>query len=122
MNKLYSLFFVSDYKGGELYSCTNMTEEELCEYLYEGLIIDYLYDSEEVKEHYENDEILQIFDELYHSDWDNYYAFDSNGGYTCFEHVDNKLVEVGMLSVIPSEIKIKVFNDVLNNYHDTEKD
>lgn len=121
MNKLYSLFFVSEYKGGELQTCTNMSEEELCEYLYENLIIDYLYDSEEVKEHYENNEILQIFDELYDSDWDNYYAYDSSGGYTCFEHVDNKLIEVGMLSVISSETKIKVFNKVLNNYHAREK-
>ena len=122
MNKLYSLFYVSDYKGGELHSSTNMSEKDLCEYLYEDLINDYLYDSEEVEEYYENDEILQIFDELYDSDWDNSYAYDSSGGYTCFEYVDNKLVEVDMLSVIPSEIKIKVFNDVLNNYHDTEKD
>ena len=121
MNKLYSLFFVSEYKGGELHCSTNMTEEDLCEYLYEDLINDYLYNSKEVEEHYENNEILQIFDELYSSDWDNSYAYDSSGGYTCFEHVDNKLIEVDMLSVISSETKIKVFNKVLNNYHAREK-
>ena len=122
MNKLYSLFFVSEYKGGELHCSTNMTEEDLCEYLYEDLITDYLYDSEETEEHYEDDEILQIFDELYSSDWDNYYAYDTSGGYICFEHVDNKLVKVDMLSVISSETKIKVFNKLLNDYHAREKD
>lgn len=122
MNKLYSLFCVSEYKGGELHSCTNMTEEDLCEYLYENLISDYLYNSEEVEEHYENDEILEIFNELYDSDWDNCYAYDSSGGYICFEHVDNKLVNVDMLSVISSETKIKVFNKILNYYHARKKD
>ena len=121
MNKLYSLFFVSEYKGGELHCSINMTEEDLCEYLYEDLINDYLYNSEEVEEHYENNEILQIFDELYSSDWDNSYAYDSSGGYTCFEHVDNKLIEVDMLSVISSEIKIKVFNKILNKYYERNK-
>ena len=121
MNKLYSLFCVSEYKGGELHSCTNMSEEELCEYLYETLITDYLYDSEEIKEHYEDNEILEIFDELYDSDWDNNYAYDSSGGYICFEHVNNKLVNVDMLSVISSETKIKVFNKLLKTYYSRNK-
>ena len=121
MNKLYSLFCVSEYKGGELHSCTNMSEEELCEYLYETLITDYLYDSEEIKEHYEDNEILEIFDELYSSDWDNYYAYDTSGGYICFEHIDNKLVKVDMLSVISSESKIKVFNKLLKTYYSRNK-
>ena len=121
MNKLYSLFCVSEYKGGELHCSTNMSEKDLCEYLYENLITDYFYDSEETKEHYEDDEILQIFDELYDSDWDNYDAYDTSGGYTCFEHVDNKLVEVNMLSVISSETKIKVFNEILNKYYERNK-
>ena len=121
MNKLYSLFFVSEYKGGELHCSTNMTEEDLCEYLYEDLINDYLYDSEETEEHYEDDEILEIFDELYDSDWDNYYAYDTSGGYICFEHVNNKLVKVDMLSIISSETKIKVFNKLLNEYYERNK-
>lgn len=117
MNDLYSLFYVSDYKGGELHDCVNMSEIQLCEYLYEDPIWEYFCDSEELKEHYEDNEILQLFDELSSGDWDNSYAYDTSGGYTCFEHVDNELVEVDMLSVISSETKIKVFNKLLNEYY-----
>lgn len=72
MEKVYHIFEVYDYKGGELSSCINLTKDEFINrliYKFEGFI-DYIFDSgkfddELTDEDYDNCEYGTLSDEFY---------------------------------------------------------
>ena len=74
MNNLYHYFYVSDYKGGELHSHTNLTLEELAN--------EVEIDIDELKESFADDERSQ---HISNEDWD-------------------KLTDLELLNIIPDDV------------------
>lgn len=135
MNKLYHLFYVSSYKGGELFSRINYTLENIVEdvadWCYWDDLREYVADEEYFAQFSDEefygmsnldildkapDEMLeQIVSEriLYPG---NMYAFDSHSDYQCY--TTNDKGELIKINPIREEGFIKLLRDKLKEYYE----
>lgn len=90
----WCVFYVADYKGGELYMYSNITVGEVIEIISNSLeCFDDYYDSNEYDK-LTDDEMWRIWNDWYkEEDQHNLYAYDTYSERLVFRIKDNKLVE-----------------------------
>ncbi len=136
MNKLYHLFYVSDYKGGELHSHINLTLSDVADAVIDDSCIwedlkDFVADDECTKdisnEKYEKITELELLDIVPDSILEematrvlypgNIYAFDTHSDYWCYytKPSDERLIVV---NPIKEEGFIKILREKLKEYYE----
>lgn len=129
MNKLYHIFYVSEYKGGELHSYVNLSIEEVAsnivDYIDWDEIFDRCADSEQFADMPDeeffsltciqlldmiDDKILEEIasDKVYPG---NIYAYDSRSDYEIY--TQNEKGELKEINIVKEPEFIKAFKDVL---------
>lgn len=116
---LYNIFYVGDYKGGELHSNINLSEEEYIHVLFGDDILRYLR-FHKSKEAPSRDDIEVYFERYSPEWWYNPYAYDTWGGLEVYQVDNNRLTLID-----PKDISIdtfvKVFIDLYKQWLRSEK-
>lgn len=129
MNKLYHIFYVSEYKGGELHSCVNLSIEGVASSIVDDIdwdeIFEYCVNSEQFagmpdEEFFSltcmqllnmiDDKILEkiAFDKAYPG---NIYAYDSRSDYEIY--TQNEKGELKEINIVKEPGFIEAFKETL---------
>lgn len=110
---LYNLFYVSEYKGGELHSFVNLTEEEYIYHLFGDDIYDYIYNNKLKEVTFQ--QVYDWFKEYDPEWWHKIYAGESLGCLRVYIIDEEKLEAID-----PKDISVylvyKLFEQLIKTY------